>query len=643
MPRKKKEEINPQDRIERQVTDQLYNEYSIARRNQESDTMDFEAILDLLECKRTEREYEWMSDVFIPEYPSIHLTEASQWANQYFQTRDFVDVYLSGETPEDKIKAKMVKKLINSTLNQTEVRHFIKYIQLRGINSTRGVCYALCRWEKQSKENTVEVPIRRPIVNAMTGEFSYEDSIRTDIQVEYTMDRFNYDPIDPRNIFTDNKYAYSLQEKEYIIIRDEISYEDLKEAETRRGYFNLDKIKKLREPRKTDTAKETHDSAGSTAVPEKPIKKNFDHLIRFGKMWSLIEESDNDGYPVKTKSGMDELGNIKEGAELIESIVEEIFTGDMRILIRFQPTPYRTSKGIPYRPVIRGLCYIHPTKDVGMSDGKYSRELQVALNDTINMSNDRTKLSTLPTFKGQQNAIMDNDQIYFEPEHVIPLPNVEDLEEFKINPDVRGAMAQAGLFISKMQQVNSIYPTTMGELPEMASTTATAVAGAETRTNSRANYKSLTFENTFFIDFYWMMLQMAFQFMHPTTASKLWGRDARLFDPDGDYSYTPISSNIEQEYSKDRKVQRYDQILSRIASIPNPAIIPIIAYILQQQCILLGAEFQDISPMLEVLKATPNTPEPGPGSQQAPTGSPLPTSNQTGNLMSMQEQNVRNM
>jgi hypothetical protein len=358
------------------------------------------------------------------------------------------------------------------------------------------------------------------------------------------------------------------------------------------------------------------------------------------------ERNEKDQYPISAEPGIDELGSIKDSAELIETIIEEVYAGDKKILIRFQPTPYRTAKGEPYRPIIRGLCYVHPTKDIGMSDGKYSRELQVALNDTINMSNDRTKLATMPTFKGQANAVSGNDQIYFEPEHIIPLPNVADLQEIMIKDDVRGSMAQADMFIKMMQQVNAVYPPTMGELASRASTTATEIAGTESRQNLRQNYKSLTFEYTFFMEFYWMMLQMAYQFMHPKTALMLWGPAAQYFDPDGDYTYTPVSSNIELEYNKDKKVQRYDQIIGRIAKIPNPAIIPIIAFILGRQMELLGDEYQTIAPMMKMLAQTPNKEEDKEG-ETGPTEpkdmKPMPESNQEGQPMSLQERSARGM
>jgi hypothetical protein len=139
-----------------------------------------------------------------------------------------------------------------------------------------------------------------------------------------------------------------------------------------------------------------------------------------------------------------------------------------------------------------------------------------------------------------------------------------------------------------------------------------------------------------------MMLQMAYQFMHPETALMLWHDNAQYFDPDADYTFEPVSSNVEQEYSKDRKVQRYDQILGRIAKIPNPAIVPIIAYIIGQQCTLLGAEYQEVAELIQALAKTPNTPEGGePPAPKDAQG--MPESNQTGNQMSIQEQGTRGM
>jgi len=270
-----------------------------------------------------------------------------------------------------------------------------------------------------------------------------------------------------------------------------------------------------------------------------------------------------------------------------------------KVLIRFQETPYRDSQNRPYKPLIRGLCYIHPTKDTGMSGGKYCRELQVALNDTINISNDRVRLATMPFFKGRRFSIEENDEIYIEPEHVIPLEDINDLQEFQIRDNVSGAMNQAQMFRDGMQQVESIYPTTMGQLPDSSSTTATAIAGAESRTNIRANYKSLTFEHTFLAELYWMIIQMSFQFMDEEMAKTIFTREeVEAFDPDGDYVYQPVSSNIEQEFSKIRKLNIIDQAMGRLANVPNPNTPKLLNKLMMKFFELLGSEYNDIKDSL---------------------------------------------
>jgi hypothetical protein len=619
----------------------VYDQYTIASRNQSADDTEFESIIDMLECKRTEKDYEWMSDVFIPEYPSIHLTEASGWANQYFQTREFVDVYLE-EGERGKIKAEAAKRLINNMLNIRDIYHYQKYMRARGINSTRGCCYAVCYWDRQMKP--VQVGTRK--VTEQTGEDEMgmpvyserQEPVMKDMPI---IDRFNYDIIDPRNVFTDDKYCYSVQEKEWVTIRSEVSYEDLKAREETHGYINLENLKDFgRKEEKTETATKTRKK---DEQPARPQVRLFDVLERLGKIWGVVTERDDDGFPLAADPGYNDDGSTKPDAEWIEAIVAVALAGGKRILIRHQPTPFRDAIGRPYRPVIRGLCYIHPVSDKGMSDGKYSRELQIALNDTINLSNDRVKMATFPTIKVRRLAAEDNDTLYFEPEHPIVVENPDDVTEFKIADNIQGALQQFSVFKSTMQQVNSIYPTTMGDVAGIkASTTATAVAGADSRTNLRANYKSLTFEHTFLVDLYWMILQMTYQFMHPMTAMKIMGKYARAFDPTPDFTYQPVTSNIEVEYNKDKKVQRYDQLIGRIANIPNPAIIPLVAFMIGEIVKLQGEEYSTINKLIENLMNTPNQEEGKQENGNAPTDArPMPVSNQNQQPMSMQEQSVR--
>lgn len=603
--------------IEKVVTDAFWEEYQTAQQNQSVDNADFEAVIDLLECERTEKEYEWMSDVFLPEYPSIVLTESSQWASQYFQSRDFVDVYLEDDREQNIQKCKAVKKLLNKVLNHREIFHYQKYMRGRTINSLAGSCYLICWWEKEKVQRKVgekQIPYEMDVDetgNPLTQEsvdlgalpaigYRTEPVFRTDV----LYDRFNYDVFDPRNVFCSNEYSYSLQNKQYVIFRAESSYESMRASGIK--YINLDLVKEFANVGETDTSKESYNKAAKKSKVKKPQVREFDLLTRYGKSWALVKARDEWGRPTEIEPGYDDRGEIKEDAELIETIVGTAYVGNNKVLVRYEPLMYYDAKGRPFRNILRSLCYIHPTKDVGMSDGKYSRELQVAINDTINLSNDRVKLATLPTMIASKQSSMDNDTMFIEPEHIIEVEDVtKDFRELQIRDNINGALQQKQMFTSGLQQVNSVYPTTMGELPGFASTTATAVAGAEQRSNTRTNYKSLTVEYTMLNEFYWMILQMAYEFMEPQTAVEILGDDVIHFDPNCDYTYQPVSSNIEMEYSKQSKIKMWDQILGRVVSIPNPKTPALVNFIVMQITELMGKEYSQVKKFLLDEKVPP--------------------------------------
>ena len=70
------------------------NEYTTAKGNQKGAFDDFEAHIDLFDSVRTEKDYDWQSDIGIPEFASHMLTQAAIDAGAYFMTRDFVEVYV---------------------------------------------------------------------------------------------------------------------------------------------------------------------------------------------------------------------------------------------------------------------------------------------------------------------------------------------------------------------------------------------------------------------------------------------------------------------------------------------------------------------------------------------------------------------
>lgn len=629
------------------------NEYATSKNNQSASWADFESVLDMFEMKRTEKNYEWLSDIFLPELPSMILTDASNWANQYFQSRDFVDVYLEGDTPEDKSNAKAVKKLINKTLNNRDLCYYQKYMRMRLINAMAGYVYLKCWWEYVDED--VVTGYEEKILDVDTFGNEITDSALQTPAIEQVplhtkkiiTDKFNFDVVDPRNVFTDNKYVYSIQEKDWIIIRSEMSYDELKTSEKKNGYINLDKLLEIQSSNdETDTSKETYNKDdGQTKLITPTSIKYYDILERFGKFWCLVKK--RDGAPTKIEIGLDDTGKPLPKAELIETIITVAISGNSSQLIRFQANPFLDKLGKPFRPLIRGLCYVHPTKDTGMSSGKYLKEAQVAINDTFNRSQDRVNLATLPTLMGRRYSLEGNDSVYIEPEHIILLDDPKnDLTTLPISDDIQGALNQIGMLQSGMQKVESIFPTTMGELPGKASTTATAIAGAEQRGNARSNYKSLTFEFTCLTELYNMLIIMTNRFMRPETALKIMGEDAYNFSPVPDYTFVPVSSNIEMEHNKYQKIKMIDQLIGRLVNVPNPKTPVLINKLVSMAFEYLGQDYQDFSKMLldESVPPPMEQGQQGGGAPQQVSNMPEQAmSNQNGVPQSGQEQMSREM
>ena len=550
------------DGVEQRIAGRVVDrEVGQAKVNMKTDHDDYEGVIDLIENERTEKDYDWMSNISLPEYASHFLTQAADDANTYFSTRDFVEVYIQDESGEAKAAAKANKELINRTLNQRHVNHYPKYMRAKLNNNSFKSCVARCWWEQEWRTGVVDTVTRDD------GLGTYEEEVIGEVVVK---DRFNWDVIDPRNVFYDNTYAYTLQDKKWVTIRYERTLSELKSDRDDFKYINLDQLEDIKPPEETETSKESYNKYEDWNNAADNM--NFDIYERHGLEWCIASEFDDEGNPTTVEYGYNDNGDVLATAEQHELIVTVAVGGATKVLIRFQPQAYKDSLGNKYRPLIRGINYIHPSKDGGIGDAKYNQELSMAINDTLNMSKDRTKLATLPTLKGNKYALEDNETVYFAPEHVIELFNTDDLEEFKISSDISGAVSMMGIFRSMMQQVNAKSPPQLGGLPELASTTATAVAGSEQHSNSRNSYRSLTWEYTFLTQLYWMLTQMTGQFAQEETALDLLGNEANLmaFNPNYDYHYKPVTGSVETEYSKANKIREATTLLGYVMQSPNP-------------------------------------------------------------------------
>jgi len=589
--------------IETILADQvIVGEVQIAEENQQDSNDDFEQFVSLLDAERRDKMYDWMSDIRIPEFASHHLTQSSIDVGQYFQTRDFVEVYLEDESDEAKACSDSTKECLNRTLNQRHLHHYLKFVRAKSINNLCGRVYLKCWWEQKTRTDIVdwETQYEELSVDDYGNQIISPDqvpAIRTvQIPVEGevpVIDRFNYDVWDQRNVFTDNSYVYSLQQKQWVTFRSEMTLSEIKAAADANGYFNIDSLEEIDPPNttrfKSEAAEKDVDYNPVTSAIEKP----YDIYERYGSFWTVVKRNENGDLLYGTERiGLDEDGKPLEKAELQEVIITVACSENKRVLIGFKLTPYLDAYGNPYRPIIRGLCYVNLVSDGGVGDGKYTKELQVGIDDTFNVSQDRTMLATLPTLKTAKHNIEDNTTLYFEPGHVMEYtkdPN--EIEEFKISDNIQGALSQIAFLMDKMQQVDSVQPPSMGDTGA-ASTTATAYAGASYATGERANYKSLTFENTALCELYWMIQQMTWQFAKPETGYKLMGEKVYDFDPGKDYYYKPLSQSIEPEYSKIAKRKEWTTLFGYAAQMAtvHPDGVKMLNYIFSQIAMLMGDE-----------------------------------------------------
>ena len=99
------------EEIEKHLCRQLINnEVDISDTNQQSANDEYEVCISLLDAERREKDYDWMSDIRIPEFASHVLTQSSVDVGQYFQTRDFCEVYLEEGSEIAKANADAAKR-----------------------------------------------------------------------------------------------------------------------------------------------------------------------------------------------------------------------------------------------------------------------------------------------------------------------------------------------------------------------------------------------------------------------------------------------------------------------------------------------------------------------------------------------------
>lgn len=535
-------------------------EVSVAESNRGTSDAGYTQALNILRGFRTDPMYEWQANVQIPYFSAHYLTRQAIDA-QFLNSRDYADIYLEETGPEALAAAGAQKELVNRTLNARSLQFPMKYMRIRAINDLNRNVVASLWWER----TTVEVEGEPEVTTQQDFAFGAEETPTT--VPKTIVDRIGFDVLDPNDVFWDDSYAYSLQDKRYVTIRFKRTLSEIKANKKQMGY-DEDAIKRLEKYvfTRPEGEEEKTEEMESEATPDKPVML-YD---RHGIFPVIVKSLDATGYPKEIEHGYDENGQEKEGVVYIETTYTIADANGTYIILRFQPQKNRTDDGEAYRPLIRSMAYLDPRRDGGFSDASFIVEVQEAMSDFTNITMDRALLATMPTLLTKKYGTNTNDDYVIGPGMQIPLDDPsKDLTALEIKDTSPGAFNVIGLLKDGGDSVAGISEETTG-MPGAASTTATANYSANLRTNTRMGLRDKMFEFTFLTELYWMIGQMTAQYALPETVRKLIGSKFKDFDPDADFYLKPVSASLEPEHSKSNKINNLNMLGQQMINSGHP-------------------------------------------------------------------------
>jgi hypothetical protein len=589
------------DDIQKSILDWLGMEFPVAKRNMEPFHQAFREFDDMIHCRR-DKKNDYEPDIYLPEFTSRLLAQIGNFISQLFSSRDFVDTHVNSEDPIDVAEGRASKKLLNTILGEKDAHYFHKLCRLLMFVNPGGFGIIKGDYDQRIERviagyNAVMDYSRDDEGNILAEDGTmYVDPYmqapaKTQTQVPvYTnkvvKDRPIFDVYPVTNVYYDQKYAYTLQDKQYIYFEGEHTVDDLKRDAARFGYFNLKRLEAREKPPDADEQNKPHSVDKKAEESTVRVSPTYKILERWGT-WYMVPNKDEEGNITGYSPGIDENGEIMDNAEHIQAIITYAAEGTENTpieLMRFQKSPHSKI------PAARFLCYVDAVKDSGFGDGETSKELQIAANDSFNLSAYRTEMATKLAFKAKRWAGID-ENIKLRPDKAIMCENVEDLQEFKIMDDIQGGMYQLNTVSSRMDDVMATGSNFRG-MPSDRRETATVGAIMDRRADIRMSLKTSTLEWIGFAEFYDMLLTLCNDFMLPQTLFDIIGKDAYYYNPKREDKFQPVSQALETEESKNFKVKMWDQILGRIVMLPNPKTPMIVNYILGQVLELMGGDFK---------------------------------------------------
>lgn len=639
--------------VQAALLDHLSTELEVAKRNNEKVNEDFQTFYNMIHSIRNKKPNEWEADISLPEFLSRLLTQVGNFVMQYFGSTDYVECDLDSDDAQDLAEGKAAKKLLNSILKDPDAYYYHKIVRLITYVFTCGYGIVKGGYMQQTHSEFSHMnPRSEAALHPETGGYlatdgtPFVDPVFQSVQFNTVEEPVYVDKVDvdkpvfdvwPNQcVYQSPEYAYSLNDKEYVIFETEKALSQLKAEAPDMGYFNLEALENEEPAGKRGES--TYNSQDAAEEQPQPVDKTFVLFERWGKYPAI--EKDGEYVP-----GIGADGKWKDGSELVECIIHYVQhpgNDSPRHIIGFRKSRHTR------RPMTKFLCYVDMINDNGFGDGEVNRELQIAIDDNFNIGAYRTMMAAMPSFKGKKFAGVP-EKVKLGPQHVTMLENMQDLEQWLIVDNPQGTGYQHNLLASRMDYAMSTSPQTMGMTSERAET-ATVASITNSRANIRIGMKSMNLEFIGFSDFYRdVIMGQCNDFMLPETLENIIGKDlAKYYNPERKDRFRPVSQALETEESKQYNIKSLQSVIGMVAPMQNPKTPMMINMLVGEILEAMGKKYKLYKKFM--LEEDPQaiaiyqilTGGKGTGSPPAGSGLP-PLQNQAGLPQSQTEQQTRMM
>ena len=496
-----------------QLAKKITDDYLWGKRYRDQFSPDWERWYKLYRNKMitegTGESYPFESQIFVPYVFSIIETQIPILMNQLFGASKFVEA--KGRKIESEVQAPMVGDIVNYQFERD-----LHFFQLAYTIAKQALIYgtspAFVDWTYQTRKVRARVP-EQNLNGTFIGEKTVTlNRVRKNNPISKAIDVFRYFqcPVTPGNPWEDDGVLFAGWE--FALTKEEIF------QKKRDGIFN-DNVEQIRSSSGTDRAfKNIEDrlrvigKAGPTDPQREPTGRPlFPCIMYFGLVPTPAHEFEYHQSVVCYPNGFPE----GEGG------------GGDGFVIMDERDPFHHDK----IPINLTRVNYNEGELYGMSDVEVIESLQIELTDQRNQRNDNIVRLMDPMWKRKRSAEIDDTQLFFRPNGMVDVDNMDDLEPLIPNPNqLQNAFLEESVLKQDMQFATGITDFIVGTFQNSSgfNDTATGIsliqAAAQNRIILKAQFLQTTVKNlaemVWALDAQFLPFNTIMQVLNPDEASR---------------------------------------------------------------------------------------------------------------------------